>query len=290
MIPIWFLCALCASVFAALGNFTHQKLDGSSTASAVWMKLIAFSVCVPMMIRNGVPSDPVFYAATAGAAVIWCINDLVYFQAVKNHGAALLSRLWPLGTVLGFVAWFGVKPELLASYLQDLPRFAAITFTIALCAGCAVMLQRCAFSLAALRDTWKVILLGVLGIILVKIALDHAPPSQSVFGYLGIEAGIMLVFYNVFFFFRRRAAYGEIYTRTGMRTGAPVALLLISASLIRLYAFDQVDHPAYVTAVCMLDVVWLMLISRLVGWEDKSNKWAGLGIVASALALAFLRI
>jgi hypothetical protein len=57
-----------------------------------------------------------------------------------------------------------------------------------------------------------------------------------------------------------------------------------------MYAFDMVDHPSYVTAVCMLDVVWLMVISRIAGWKDESNKWAGMGIVAAAVALAFLKI
>lgn len=243
-----------------------------------------------MIIANGAPTEPLFYVFTAAAAAIWCINDLVYFNAVKNHGAALLSRLWPMGTVLGFVAWFVVKPDLFTAYMADIPRFAGLSFAVLLCAGCAIMLQRCAFSAAALRAVWHVILLGVVGVICLKTAIDYAPAAQSVFGYLGIEAAIMLCFYAVFFGLRRPAAYREIFSRTGLKTGGAVGFFLVAAGVVRLYAFDIADHPAFVTAVCMLDVVWLMVFGRLSGWPDHSNKWAGFGIVAAAIMLAFLKI
>ena len=290
MIPAWFLFALAASVLAALGNYAHQRLGGTNTASAVWMKLIALTIAGPMIALYGMPQEPMFYVLTAGAAAIWCINDLVYFNAVKNHGAALLSRLWPLGTVMGFVAWFAVKPDLLAAYMEDTPRFAAIAFVLAACAGCAAMLQRCAFSAAAFRAVWHVIVLGVAGILMVKTAVDYAPDTQSVFGYMGLEAAIMLAFYAAYFATFRRQAFGEVFSRAALRTGAVVALFLVGAGITRMYAFDAVDHPAFVTAVCMLDVVWLMVITRLSGWKDDSNKWAGMGIVAAAVALAFLKI
>lgn len=290
MLPLWFFAALTASLLSAFGNHMHQRLGGTNTASAVWMKITAVTVCVPMMIMNGIPTEPKFHLFTAIAAAIWCVNDLVYFSAVKKHGAGLLSRLWPAGAVLGFIAWFFVKPDLLGQYLADVPRFAAISAAIALCAFCAFMLQRCALSAAAIKDVWYVIGISVIGIICVKTAIDYAPAEQSVFGYMGIEAMIMLAFYSVYFSIKRRGAFREVISRDGIRTGGLVSLFLVCAGLSRMYAFDTVDHPAFVTAVCMLDVVWLMLLTRLAGWEDKSNKWAGLGIVAATVALAFLKI
>lgn len=290
MIPLWFLCALAASVLSAAGNYAHQKLGGTSTASAVWMKFLAVSICLPMAFLSGLPTEPMFYVLTAAASVIWCINDLVYFSAVKTHGAALLSRLWPLGTILGFFAWLALKPDLLQSYLADSPRFAAIMFTLFFCVGCAVILQRCAFSKAAFRAVWHVILIGVLGIILMKSALDYAPADRSVFGYLGLEAAIMLFFYGTYFSLFRREAFGEVFSKTALRTGGVVAIFLVGAGIVRMFAFDIVEHPSYVTAVCMLDVVWLMVFGKIAGHKDDSNKWAGMGIVAAAVALAFLKM
>lgn len=290
MIPAWFVFALVASFLSAMGNYAHQRLGGTNTASAVWMKLIAVTVALPMVIINGLPTEPMFYVLTLAASAIWCVNDLVYFSAVKNHGAALLSRLWPMGTILGFFAWLAIKPALLDTYLADMPRFIGIMLALFFCVGCAVMLQKCAFSKAAFKAVWHVILIGVVGILLVKSAVDYAPPEKSVFGYLGLEAAIMLFFYGTYFTLRRRQAFGEVFSRAALRTGAIVAAFLVAAGVSRMYAFDAVDHPAYVTAVCMLDVVWLMVFGRLAGWKDDSNKWAGMGIVAAAVALAFLKI
>lgn len=270
--------------------YMHQRLGGSNAASAVWMKLLALGIAVPVLIQTGLPQEPVFYLLTAAAAVIWCFNDLIYFQAVKNHGAALLARLSPLGLILGFVAWFALHPELLNRYMADMPRFIGICATLLLAMGCAMWLRQCAVSWRALKDIWYIIAAAVVGILLVKSAVDYAPSNQGVFGYVGFEAGLMLIFYGVYFTITRRVRATDIFSRTGLKTGGIVGLCLTLAVVLRVNAQQQVDHPAFVTMISMLDVVWLIILTRLSGWKDDSNKIAGLGIVLAALALAFLKI
>lgn len=290
MIPLWFLLALASSVFSALGMYMHQRLGGTNVASAVWMKIFAVMVAIPVLIQVGLPQEPMFYVMTAAAAAIWCFNDLIYFEAVKNHGAALLSRLSPLGIILGFIAWFAIKPELLSRYMDDMPRFIGICLTLMVTVGCAMWLKRCDVSWRALKDIWPIIIAAVAGVLLVKSAVDYAPRDQGVFGYVGFEAALMLVFYTVYFSIKRRHAGREIFSKTGLKTGAIVGLCLMTGVVLRTYAQQAVDHPAFVTMISMLDVIWLIILTRLSGWKDDSNKIAGLGIVAAALALAFLKI
>ena len=268
----------------------HQKLGGANTASAVWMKIYGVLIAAPALYAYGLPDQPMFYILTGVAAIIWCVNDLIYFNAVKNHGASLLSRLSPLGIILGFIAWFFVKPELLALYLQDKPRFIAICAIILLSVISAIALKSCPFSRSALKSIWFVIVGATIGILLVKSAVDHAPAEQGVFGYVGFEAGIMLAFYTVYFSFFRRGAFGGVFSRTGLKTGGIVGGLLVLGVITRIYAQKNVDHPAFVSLVSMLDVVWLLILTRISGWKDDSNKIAGFGIVLAALALAVLKI
>lgn len=290
MIPAWFFLSLGASVCAALGMYMHQRLGGTNVASAVWMKIFAVMIAIPVLSQVGLPQEPMFYVMTAGAAIIWCFNDLIYFEAVKNHGASLLARLSPLGIILGFVAWFAVKPALLGQYLEDIPRFAGVCATLLLAVGCATWLKRCPVSWAALKAIWPIILAAVVGIMLVKSAVDYAPRDQGVFGYVGFEAGLMLIFYFVYFSFKRKTAAREIFSKEGLRTGMIVGGFLVGSVILRTYAQKNVDHPAFVNMIAMLDVIWLIVLTRLSGWKDDSNKIAGLGIVIAALALAFLKI
>ena len=290
MIPAWFFFALASSLCSALGMYMHQRLGGSNVASAIWMKLLAVGIAVPVLIRTGLPQDPVFYLLTAGAAIIWCFNDLIYFQAVKNHGAALLARLSPLGLILGFVAWFLIHPELLNRYMADMPRFIGICATLLLAMGCAMWLRQCAVSWRALKDIWYIIAASVIGILFVKSAVDYAPKDQGVFGYVGFEATLMLIFYAFYFGISRRATLGDVFSKTGLKTGGIVGLCLMTGVVLRTQAQQSVDHPAFVTMISMLDVIWLIILTRLSGWKDDSNKIAGLGIVLAALALAFLKI
>lgn len=290
MIPMWFVFALVSSMFSALGMYLHQRLGGTNVASAVWMKIFAVMVAVPVLMQVGMPDKPMFYVLTAAAAMIWCFNDLIYFEAVKNHGAALLSRLMPLGLIFGFILWFAVKPDLLGHYLEDIPRFAGICVTLLVAMACAMWLKRCPVSWIALKDIWYIIVAAAIGILLVKSAVDYAPQEQGTFGYVGFEAGLMLIFYTIYFCFKRRGAGREIFGRTGIKTGALVGMCLMISVVLRTYAWQNVDHPALVNMIGMLDVIWLILLARLSGWKDDSNKIAGIGIVLAALALAFLKI
>lgn len=290
MIPLWFLLALASSCFSALGMYMHQRLGGSTTASVVWLKILALCIAIPVLIRVGLPDQPIFYLFTAGAAAIWCFNDLIYFEAVKKHGAALLSRLSPLGLILAFAAWFFVHPELLTKYMNDPPRFAGICAALALTVICALFLKRCAMSWRALKDIWPIIIAAMIGVLLMKSAVDWAPKDQGVFGYVGFEAGIMLIFYTIYFSIKRPQNFREIFSKDGMRTGGIVGGLILTGVILRTYALQNVDHPAFVSMISMLDVIWLIILTRISGWKDDSNKIAGLGIVLAALALAFLKI
>ena len=290
IIPAWFLLALGSSILSAMGMYMHQRLGGSNVATAAWMKIFAVMIAIPVLIEVGLPGNPMFYLFTALASIIWCFNDLIYFEAVKNHGAALLSRLGPLGIILGFVAWFFVHPELLQKYTADMPRFAGICAALTLTVISAAFLKRCQFSSSALKTIWPIIVAAAIGILLLKSAVDYAPENQGVFGYVGFEAGMMLIFYSVYFSIKRRGAFQEIFSKQGLKTGAFVGLLLVGAVILRTYAHKNVDHPAFVSAIGMLDVIWLIILTHLSGWKDGSNKIAGLGIVLAALMIALLKV
>ncbi len=290
IVPAWFLLALASSVFAALGMYMHQRLGASNVATAVWLKILALVVAIPVLIDSGLPQNPVFYMFTAGAAIIWCFNDLIYFEAVKNHGAALLSRLGPLGLILAFVAWFAFHPELLQRYLDDVPRFVGVCGALLLAVVCTMFLKRCRFSSSALKTIWPIIIAAAIGVILMKSAVDYAPDNQGVFGYVGFEAGLMLIFYALYFLCKQRDAARQIFSLQGIKTGGIAGALLLGGCILRAYAYQNVDHPAFVSMIGMMDVIWLMILTRLSGWKDDSNKIAGLGIVMAALALAFLKI
>lgn len=289
-LPLWVPYALGASLFGAAGLYMHQRFGGTNTASAVWMKILAVMIAVPVLFVSGLPTAPEFYILTAIAAAIWCINDLIFFDATKNHGAALVARLSPLGVITSFVAWFAIRPELLDEYMQNMPRFIAICAVITICCMCAAWLRHCPVSWRALKSIWFVIVGSTIGFILIKIATDYAPQTQGVFGYIGIEAAIMLAFYAIYFTIRTPGAWGEVFSRAGIRTGFTVGLLLTISVICRVFAFKDVDHPAFVSMLCMMDVVWLMILAKLSGWKDESNKIAGFGIVACVVALTFLRL
>lgn len=290
MIPAWFVLSIGSSLFCALALYTHQRLGGSSAATAIWVKIAGLAVALPVLIATGLPQSPQFYVFASLAALTWCVNDLVYYRAIADHGAALIARLTPLGVIASFVAWFGVRPSLLDRYLAEPWRFAAIAAVLSFAVGCALAARRCPYNAGALRSIWVVLAAAVFGTFMVKLAVSSAPDMAGVFGYVGFEAAFMLVFYGLWFAGRDRSTGRAVLSRDGLRTGAAVGVLMTAGIVLRTFAQQKVDHPAYVSALGMLEIVWLMMLGRLSGLPDRGNKLAGLGIVLAALALALLKI
>ena len=87
-----------------------------------------------------------------------------------------------------------------------------------------------------------------------------------------------------------RQIFAETFSLKGLKSGGIVGLLLVAAIITRTYAHKNVDHPAFVSAIGMLDVIWLIILTKMSGWKDDSNKIAGLGIVLAALLIALLKI
>ena len=290
MIPGWFGFSLASSLCCAVALHLHQRLRVPGAVTAIWVKLVAVAIALPVLVQTGMPQTPVFYVFTALAALTWCVNDLVYYRAIEHHGAALVARLTPLSIVVSFVAWFAVKPDLLARYLADPPRFAAIAAILAFAVGCAVMARRCRYNAAALKSLTAVLAAAVFGTFMVKLAVSSAPGFTGVFGYVGVEGAAMLAFYALWFGGRDRLAGRAVFAREGLRTGPAIGVLMAAGIVLRGFAQQKVDHPAYVSAVGMLEIAWLMAMARLSGWPDKGGKLAGLGIVLAAMAMAALKI
>jgi hypothetical protein len=54
-------------------------------------------------------------------------------------------------------------------------------------------------------------------------------------------------------------------------------------------ALQTAEHPAYLSVILFTDALWIVLIHRVTGRRDSSNIWAGLGIVACAVALIVVK-
>lgn len=287
---LWVPLGLGASFLAALQPLVQEKYKANAFALAVGIKIVMVLGTLPFVLALGLPTEPHFYLGILATAAVWCISDVYYYRAVQVVGAGPVSRILPATAILSFVAWLIIQPSLLEQYMDKPWIGAGITACILSASFFATCLTRCHVSRQALRLLWFVMLASAMDPIAAKLILGSAGAAkQTPFAYVFIEAIFMLGFWGIFALVRRPFAARLLRDPIVVKAALLIGILNATRLVIQNHAYMDVENPAYLRVLMFTDALWVIIIYKLVGRKEKANVWAGLGIVASAAALVFLK-
>lgn len=263
------------------------KLNGY--ALAFWNKAACFLITVPFVIIHGLPSAPLFYVFLALTAVIYAISDVVFFSSIPKSSAGAVSRLVPSASILSFVLWFAIDPELLDKYLSSPVITLLIFTTLCLFAFFAFRLKKCNVTMETLRNVWFVIFAATVGPIFTKLTTYYAPMEQAIYAYVCFQALMMMVLWLAYLFIRKPVSPSMFFSRVNWQYGLIIGSVSAAAILLKFTSFFYVDNPAYIPAIIALDSVFILFFYKLRGRKIEGDILSGLGIVACAVALIVLK-
>jgi hypothetical protein len=287
---MWILFAALATCGAAAMPLLHQHFKPDSASMLFWMRVTSFLALAPIVFWMGAPQNPWFYIGTLGIAVWMSINDVIYFNAVKKHGAGVITRILPGAAILTFFLWFAFDWDLISVYIANPGRSIIILAIMLFGVWCAAHLTRDAVSIAAVRDIWFVLLSATIGPIIVKIVLSFAPHAVGPLAFVAVQGIIVAVLYLGHHLKTQTVPPAIFFGRASLRIGAIIALASILSIGARGYAIQYVDNPAYVSMVALTAPVLIAAVERALGHQDSSNQWAGFGLVIAAILLAVFKL
>ena len=285
MIPDWALLGLCAALVMTAVPLIQEKMKADGFALAFIIKVVSALLLLPFVLYQGLPTDPRFYFSAAVTSALWAVSDVIYFRSVPIVGAGVVSRLIPSAVIISFILWFFVDPSLLDKYIERPIQAAAIITIICCSAVFATLLKKCPVSWQGARMIWFVIFAASTGPLIEKFTLGYASKGQAPYAFTFIQALFMLAFWAVFFLIRRPIPVSTLFSPTSIKAGCMIGLCSACAVTLRFTALQTAEHPAYLSVILFTDALWIVLVHRVMGKRDTSNIWAGLGIVACAVAL-----
>lgn len=297
-IPVWALLGLAASLPNALVPLVQERLKTPSLPLVVGNKLFLVLIGAPILYFVGLPSAPLFYVYTALSAVLFAVNDLVYFRVVAQFGAGVVSRLLPISVIFTFFIWFAFDPDLLSKYLSQPWRSAATLAVICFAAYCAMRLRHCQVSWQAIKALWYVLFAATFGPILTKLALAELPAepggplallAHGVVTYIVFQALGMVLLLSAWWAIRRPLPFAVLREPRTVMASLILALLACAIFGLKNLAFAVADNPAYVTTLLFTDAVWILGIYKVLGRKQDSDIWAGMGLVCCAAFLVLLK-
>ncbi|NBX66334.1 MAG: hypothetical protein EBQ96_04990 [Proteobacteria bacterium] len=285
----WVSLALISAVGTAAIALVSEYQKHPTVARLFWLRFWSFVAFLPISLSVEWPQDPVFYACIFSLSVLICGSDALYYGSAKDHGAGVTTRIEPLSVLMTFVIWVAITPAQMADYLFKPLISCGIVLCFAMAGYFALRLRRCEVSFSVMKKLMPVIFIMAFVSILGKTAMDRGgDPWDAAIVYIVIQCGLMVFF------------YGSASIIAPQFTGSlkPNKAILGSAALMAVFsvihiasknmAYTFVSNPAYVTVLGLTAPLFVAGYYHLAGRVDNTDKIAGFGIVACALALVVL--
>lgn len=288
-IPLWAVFALLCAASSALVLIIPERLKCDGFALAFWNKAAALVFMIPLVIYNGLPGQWEFYALVAAQACLWVVSDVIFFRALPEVGAGVISRLLPGTVIATFVLWFFFDPALFGKYLTTPVRSALVGVTLCGSVYFATRLKHDPVSWAAIRRIWFVLFAAIVGPLMYKMVTKYVSIEQGPFAFVLFEAMVMVTLWSVFYAVKKPIPASVLFSKQSLKGGAMVGAAMCLVSLSKFAAMHYVDNPGLVPAVKYLDAIIVMAYYRAIGKVEKADVMAGLGIVVCAATIVVLK-
>lgn len=297
----WALYALAAAVFSAMLFVVNQYMRQPGDMLMFLMRVFIILMMLPFARQIDWPADAGFYGVVFLSVLASTSSDIRAFDVSAKYGGGVVSRVMPVTVLAGFVLWFFFDPSLLLSYASRPAQAAAIALAMGLCVFCAVRMNRCDVSRAALRDMAPALAGYTLIILLNKFAIDYGAGAGSfagvVYGYMFAQSLMAVLVAGPYMAWRRhrrgRAASAPAAASVVPRRLLPAMLLgggMVAAAWIahmafKNYAIAYTANPAYQAAINLTAPVMILLFYRMIGHREGGDVRYGMGIVGAVLLL-----
>lgn len=289
IIPLWAILGLGSAALSAAAMLLQERFKVNGYALAFWNKAACLIMAFPFMWTHGLPGSTMFYILLFASAILYAISDVIFFAAIPKNSAGAISRLVPVGSVLGFLIWFVIDPTLFAKYVS-VPVISSLIFlTLCMFAYFAFRLKKCTVTMQTLRDIWFVIFAATSGPLLTKLITFHADMEQARYAYVFFQAMMMMALWLVYLVLRKPVAIENFFARATWQSGLLIGLFGAGGVLLKFMSFYYVDNPAYIPAVIALDSVIILAFYKLRGRKSEGDIVSGIGLVACAIALIVLK-
>ncbi len=289
VIPAWALLGLLSASLVAAMMLLQEKLKVDGFALAVWCKVACIIVAFPFVLMSGLPTNPIFYMVLSGQALLFAISDVIMFKNIPKIGAGVISRVFPVTVIIGFLLWFVIEPSLFLRYLESPVISVLILAVLCLTVYFAMHLKQCQVSMQAIRILWFPLLANIIGPILAKLITNYASIEQGPLAFTFVESWMMIAMWFGYFLVARPITPAAFFARQCWQGGLIIGAVMAAMIIVYVAGFYYVDNPGYISAIRLLDAVIILAIYRLMGRQDDSNIKAGLGLVGCAIALIVLK-
>ena len=279
----WELWGVLASLFLALQIHLNQQFTLPPLVLGGARAIFALLLGMPLVFM--IPADLpwTFYAGAVVVGICGQSGDLLMFRAAGIHGGRLASLYQPMKIWFIFIAWFILSAQTRSDLLHHPFTLLGIIILLIIGSYGIFALRRSDANLSAIPA-----LIPPAGLFMVCDVIGKSVLEPDlVIAYTGLLLVIQNAFSLILLMFCKRKAF-ILQPRTWL-AGFFAGIIWIGLVLTAVSCLEAAPNPAYLGVFSLLSIVWIFAYNRLKGLAPRTNWWAVLLILASAVGIALLR-
>ncbi|MBI1363972.1 MAG: hypothetical protein GC134_08290 [Proteobacteria bacterium] len=291
LLLLWWPWAILKSLGAAGFVLVNQQAGLTGSTLMFWRGFGVALALLPVVCLIPLPDSPIYYAAILTNGVLVGISDTMVFNSARQFGAGPTSRLSPMGIWIGFALWLAIAPDYRMALLAEPVRFAGVVLAVVMAVSAMAFFRKDPISASAIRFLVPVIVMGGFIDILNKTAMSHVGDALwgGIVGY-GFTVSLMAGTVSMAgrWWQTRRLRVHEFFTPHAIKYGLVMMVVILTTMVTKNMAMHLTPNPTYVTTISLAAPLWVMAFNKMRGVTDRSNIWAGILFVASAILLIWL--
>jgi len=287
----WPLFSFMAAVFTAGFYLINQYLKQPGHVLILLMRAIVVAVMTPFVLNASFVYDWHFIFVVILTAALGSFGDVRLMDTVVKYGAGVSARLQPLTVFLSFFLWFLFDPALLSRYAAHPLNTAGIVAALGGCVWFATQMRRCNISKAAFIQMLPALLCYTAVNVLNKYAMGLAPLTSAVFAYMYFQSVAVVVMMGGYALWQKEKPKAESWNAKRLTLAASLlAFSWIGHMIFKNYAMAFAENPSYQSAINLTSAPLISLFYLAARHKEEADVKSGMGVVACAVALAFLTV
>jgi hypothetical protein len=281
---LWALYGLLHSLLRAAFAETNRayKIDGRQLAFGQALAGLLFLVpFIPLMTW---PSDPHFYRAAVGVALIFSLGNLLHLNLSAQKAGRVSSIYMPLEALAATLIWIAVTPALIYEHQNNMLMTISVVVAFFLSTIGLVKIRPQDINLRAFLLVAPLGLTYAVAGTVTKTVMSSSSVFPDALAYALISFSVMTVVTGLGIFIQG-AGFPDM--RSGPVIKASLLTGLVSACAYTAFVVSVAlaPNPGYTSMLAMLLPVWLLVWHGIIRVKDRASGMAAMLIVIGSCLL-----
>lgn len=284
---LWLVLALASSLLTAQNVEANRRAKQDGFRMNFWRMTMAAGFWFPLSMLEKWPTDWLFYGAAMFGGVAMIIGFTIQNDLATKHNGRVAILHGPMKAVLVFLLWACVdqtaREHLLANPLVTLGVVGCLaTMVLAM-----AQFRKNDVSWSSFRAVLPIVAVYGMGDILARLAIAPGLLQEQLVVFLFVVATTSAVVSMLIWPWRPNPQVPFLDKKL-IQHSFRAALGSMANQVCFFIALVIGPSPAYVSMVCLLAPVWLLVYHRMAGIKDDANPIAGTLMVFAAIVLMVL--